>query len=194
MKDSHNDMREVIIDAARGIFSRFGFKKTTMDETAEAAYKAKSSIYHYFESKDEIYKSVIEKESTVLKEELIKAVSNVDDPQEKLRVYILTRMNVLNRLLNFHQALKEDYLKHLSFIEQIRGKYYRDEVRMIGNILNEGKKKGIFIIKDVEITAQAIIIALKGFEFPLMIEDNNIDTEKKLDNLLEILFYGIVTV
>jgi len=48
---------------------------------------------------------------------------------------------------------------------------------MIGKILSDGKKKGIFIIKDIEITAQVIIIALKVFEFPLMIEGNNIDTD-----------------
>jgi len=47
MAKLEKDVREIIIEAARGIFARFGFRKTTMDEIAQLAHKAKSSIYHY---------------------------------------------------------------------------------------------------------------------------------------------------
>jgi AcrR family transcriptional regulator len=42
--------RKVIVTAGK-IFSRYGFKKTTMDEIAKALKMGKSSIYYYFESK-----------------------------------------------------------------------------------------------------------------------------------------------
>jgi len=192
MKRSQNNVREVIINAARGIFSRFGFKKTTMDEIAQAAYKAKSSIYHYFENKEEIFKSVVEKEGAVLKEEIMNAINRENTPQKKLRTYVLTRMYILNRLVNFHQVIKEEYVEYYSFIEKLREKHYKDEIRMIEKILKEGREGDVFLIKNIEFTAQAILTALKGFEYPLAMETDVSEIEEKLDNLLEVLFYGIL--
>ena len=84
MPHSKNDMKEIIINASRNIFARFGFKKTTVDEIANSLYKTKSFIYHYFKSKEEIFQSVVEKESAVLKEEIINAVNLEENPQKKL--------------------------------------------------------------------------------------------------------------
>ncbi|MBW1764978.1 MAG: helix-turn-helix transcriptional regulator, partial [Deltaproteobacteria bacterium] len=39
------NIREIIINVARNIFAKFGFRKTTMEEIAQAARKGKSSIY-----------------------------------------------------------------------------------------------------------------------------------------------------
>ena len=186
------DVRELIINVSRGIFARFGFKKTTMDEIAQAAHKAKSSIYHYFRSKEEIFQTVVEKESRQLKEEITDAINREGTPQKKLRAYVVTRMQVLNRMANIYSALKDEYLEHYSFIEKVRKKHLNDEVTMIKNILKEGVERRIFIISNLDLTAFAIITALKGLEYPLAMEDESSQTEKGIENLLDILFNGIV--
>ncbi len=43
--------RENILKIAREIFSKYGFKKTTLDDIANAVRKGKSSLYYYFKSK-----------------------------------------------------------------------------------------------------------------------------------------------
>ena len=195
MKDiaeKQKEVRDIIIDVARNIFARFGYRKTTMDEIAQATHKGKSSIYHYFNSKVDIFQAVVEKESQLLKEEISKAVSRIDSPQKELRVYIITRMHILKRLGNFYSALKDEYFEHYSFIENMREKYFRDETNLIKDILNRGVKKGIFIVEDLELTAFAIITALKGFEYLWATENNVSKTEKSIDCLLSILFKGIV--
>ncbi|MBC8461550.1 MAG: helix-turn-helix transcriptional regulator [Deltaproteobacteria bacterium] len=45
---------ELIIKTAQELFARFGFNKTTVDEIAQKAHIGKSTIYHYFESKEEL--------------------------------------------------------------------------------------------------------------------------------------------
>ena len=42
-----SEVRAEIIHVARKIFTRYGFKKTTMEEIAAASRKGKSSIYYY---------------------------------------------------------------------------------------------------------------------------------------------------
>jgi len=192
MLNSEKDVKEMIIEAARGIFARFGFSKTTMDEIAKAAYKAKSSIYHYFKSKEEIFREIVVKESRTLKEEITKAINQEDNPQKKLRAYVITRMHTLQKLANFYSALKDEYLKHYEFIEKVRKNHDREEMEIIKEILRDGNEKGVFDIKDLEVTAFAIIVALKGLEYRWVQETDVSKIEKGIDSLLAILFNGIV--
>ncbi|CUT00104.1 TetR/AcrR family transcriptional regulator [Candidatus Chrysopegis kryptomonas] len=180
-----------IVEIAREIFAKFGFKKTTMDEIAKAIKKAKSSLYYYFQSKEEVFQAVIEQEADLLREKIEKAMSQEDTPQGKLRAYVITRMKALRQLANFYSALKDEYLENFKFIEKFRRKYDEEEIQTISKILSDGVKRGVFNVKDVEMTALAILIALKGFE-SWIFQGNIRWSEKDIDNLLDVLFYGIV--
>lgn len=187
-----DEVKEAIVNVARHIFSRFGFKKTTMDEIAIASRKGKSSIYYYFASKEEIFQAVVEKEASILKQELIKANNETDSPAQKLKTHVLIRMRTMEKLANFYSAIKDDYLGHLDFIEKIRKKYDQEEIQMMENILAEGVKDGIFEIDDTSLAAIAIVTALKGMEIPLFWGVEEKDLETRLDHLIHILFNGIM--
>lgn len=181
-----------IIDIARNIFTHFGFKKTTMEEIAHATRKGKSSIYYYFGSKEDIFKAVVEKEAEELKEELYRKISEIEDPIERLKVYITVRMRKLNQLTNFYTALKSDYLSHLEFIEQIRKSYDLDEIRVVAGIIQDGIESGKFAVEDPQLSAVAIVTAMKGLEVPLFLNKEHANFEVRLNNLINFLFYGIV--
>ena len=186
------DVKEQIIDVSRKIFARYGFKKTTMDEIANSLYKGKSSIYHYFKSKEEIFKEVIKKEYTHLKHRIYEALEKQDSPVEKLRTYILTRLKVLLSLSNFYAALKNDYFECLGLIEQIRETYVREEIEIFEGILQEGIDKGVFVIKNKEVTAHTIITVLKALEHDWAMAENRNELEGNVSSMLDIFFYGIV--
>ncbi len=185
------EIRDHIIEAARGIFSRFGFKKTTMDEIAMAMHKGKSSIYYYFISKEEIFAAVVEKEANILRNDLHNALKDISDPKEKLKAYITTRMYGFKRLSNFYEAIKSDYLSHLDFINKIRVKYDENEIKNISDILQEGLNAEIFKIDDINLASIAIFTAIKGLEIPLFWSVDDHDLDKRIDSLLSILFYGM---
>ncbi len=187
-----DEVKEAIVNVARHIFSRFGFKKTTMDEIAIASRKGKSSIYYYFASKEEIFQAVVEKEASILKQELIKASNEADDPAEKLKVHVLVRMRTLEKLANFYSAIKDDYLGNLDFIEKIRKKYDQEEIQMMEKILVKGVADGKFEIDDTKLAAIAIVTALKGMEIPLFWGVEEKDVERRLDHLIHILFNGVM--
>jgi len=188
----HEEARTKIVETARNIFTHFGFKKTTMEEIALATRKGKSSIYYYFSSKEEIFKAVVEKEAEELKAELYKKISDIEDPIERLKVYITVRMRKLNKLTNFYSALKSDYLSHFEFIEQIRKSYDLDEIRIVTGIIQEGIEKNKFSVEDPNLSAVAIVTAMKGLEVPIFTSKEHGNFEIRLDNLVNFLFYGIV--
>ena len=190
-RTAKEDVKTFIINVAQKTFSHFGFKKTTVDDIAQAARKGKSSIYYYFNSKEEIFEAVVKKEATILKEELLKEVNTTDDPKEKIKKYILVRMDGIKKLGNFYNAIKNDYLSSFESVEKLRIKYDEEEHNLIKNILQDGIEKNVFYIKNTDKTAKAIVTAMKGLEIPLIISDNEHEIEDRLDDLLDILYYGI---
>ena len=165
MREKKEDVKELIINKAREIFALYGFRKTTVDDIARASRKAKSSIYHYFKSKESIFQAVIEKEGSILKTEIMKTIKNEPDPQKKLISYFIFRMKALKRVANFYTAFKDEYLENYRFIQKIRKDYDTYEINTIKSILKEGVNKGIFVIKNIEMTAVAIVTAQKGMEY-----------------------------
>ena len=186
-----DETRDKILNVAATIFSKFGFHKTTVDEIARAAHKAKGSVYYHFKSKEELFQGVIDKEFQILRGELIKAIDSGNNAKEKLANYITVRMKTLNELTNFYDALKNDYLTYLGFIEQIRQRYDNEETILIKSILTGGVNNNEFEINNVEIAAPAILTALKGLEIPFFIEDKYNEEEIRLNELIAILIRGI---
>jgi len=184
--------KKVIITAGQ-IFSRYGFKKTTMDEIAKALKMGKSSIYYYFESKEEIFEAVVLYEANVLRNELTKAIKAVESPVDKMKNYVFVRMKAFEKLSNYYNAIFDKNLDHFDFIERIREKYDREELAILRLILFDGTRKKVFNMENSEYTALAIQTTLKGLEVPLFWKKKEVNIGKRLDAILDVLFYGIVS-
>ncbi len=52
--------RERIVRAATEVFLRFGFRKTSMDDVAKAAAISRQGLYLHFETKDILFRAVVE--------------------------------------------------------------------------------------------------------------------------------------
>lgn len=189
--DFKDEVRDNIIEVARSMFSRYGYKKTTVDDIAINSKKAKSSLYYYFKSKEEIFEAVVDKEADIIREKLLNVINNHKIKSiNKLKEYIHIRMNSVRDMVNFYEAMKNEFLTDLDFIEKIRRKYDDQEIMLIENILISGNDENIFNIKDTKLTSLAIVTAMRGLEIPLFSEKHSF--EEKVDGLLNILFYGII--
>ena len=186
------EFRIKIIISARQIFSRFGFKKTTMDEIAKALKIGKSSIYYYFDSKEAIFKSVVLYEANILRNELTAAIKSVESPVGKMKNYVYVRMKSFEKLSNYYNAIFDKNLDHYDFIEAIRKKYDREELAILRLILYDGARKKVFNIENSEYTAMAVQTALKGLEVPLFWQRKEDHIEHRLNAILDVLFYGII--
>ncbi len=183
--------KKMILEAAQEVFGRYGFRKTTMEDIARGARKGKSSLYHYFNSKEEIFKEVIEKEVDELKKEIEKTIAAEKSFKEKIRLYVITRMRAIKRLANLYTAFEEEYYESYSFIQEFRQKYDEYEIGFIGGILKDGVEQGVFKIKDVGLTAFSIFTAIKGLEYYWATKHDEASLEKNLRSLMDVLFYGI---
>ena len=186
------EYRKKIIITSGQIFSRYGFRKTTMDEIAKALKMGKSSIYYYYKSKEDIFEAVVLYEANILRNELTTAIKSVDSPIGKMEKYVFVRMKAFEKLANYYNAIFDKNLDHFEFIETIREKYDREEIAILRLILYDGVRKKIFNVENSEYTALAIQTTMKGLEVPLFWKKKEVDIDHRLKAILDVLFNGIV--
>ena len=186
------EYRKKIIHVAGQIFSRYGFRKTTMDEIAKALNMGKSSIYYYFKSKEAIFEAVALYEANVLRNKLTTAIKSVESPIDKMKEYIFVRMKSFENLSNYYNAIFDKDLNHFDFIEMIREKHDREELAILRLILYIGSRRNVFAITDSEYTALAIQATMKGLEAPMFWKRKEVNIEHRLNAILEVLFNGIL--
>ena len=186
------ETRDTIIQIARNVFGKYGFQKTSMNQIANANRKGKSSLYYYFNSKEDVFKAVLQQEASMLKGQILASIAEYDDPKDKIRAYVHIRMDGFKNMLNLYDAIRNEYLSHLPFIENARQNYDQEEQNIIKSILDDGITRDFFAISDTAIASLAIVTAMKGLEFPFFVSDQTTDViENQIEALLNILFYGL---
>ena len=82
------DKRQQILQAARQVAAREGFHQATMQKVAaEAGLKTPSLIYWYFKNKKELFQTMMEELSPILRQ-LPNLWSRIDDPPEEVLLFI----------------------------------------------------------------------------------------------------------
>jgi len=188
-------VRAELVKAARKAFTARGFTKTTMDDIARAAGKAKSTLYYYFESKEDAFRTVIDFEGKMLKTVLLEIIVDPHrNARQKIHDYILTRWQEFEKLGNFYLTMRREFLENYDFVQKYRYKYDELEVQLISTILKQGIESKEFNIvpEDIEVVALTIVLSMKALEIPFFAEDKYHAIESKLKALIDILFYGIV--
>ena len=185
-------LKQEIIAVAGKIFDTFGFRKTTMGDIADGIKKRKSSIYYYFKSKEEIFQSVVLQEAKEFRRAIIRAIKQEKSPHNKLKAYVITRMNIIDSLGNFNTALQDKRLMHIDFVVRLKNLYDEEEIRLFKNILLEGVEKNAFQIYDIELAATSFITAMRGMERTILQNKDAPDIDKQIEAIIDIIFYGIV--
>jgi TetR/AcrR family transcriptional regulator, regulator of autoinduction and epiphytic fitness len=68
--------REQVLSVALGVFGRYGFRKTSMDEVARSADISRQGLYFYFESKEALFRAAVRQE---LDTALTEVAQSLDD-------------------------------------------------------------------------------------------------------------------
>ena len=56
---SESDRRGHVLDVAMGVFARFGFRKTSMEEVARASHLSRQGLYLHFATKEQLFHAAV---------------------------------------------------------------------------------------------------------------------------------------
>ena len=129
----------------------------------------------------------------ILRNKLSTIVDNVEiDAAEKLKIYLLKRMEVLNEAANYHEILKADFFEHFDFIDDLRNDLDEWEKENLQKIIEQGISNGEFAdIKDMDVLLDIFIMVLKGLEIPFYLQDKYEKYSPYFEGLMGILTKGL---
>ena len=87
--------RDKLMDVARQLFAKKGIENTTMADIATASERGRRTVYSYFASKQEIYNSILERESDQLVSRIRQVADTALTPTDKVKAFIIERINML---------------------------------------------------------------------------------------------------
>ncbi|TCN64713.1 TetR/AcrR family transcriptional regulator [Acetobacteroides hydrogenigenes] len=183
--------RETILDVSRNVFGEMGYYNATINDIALACNRGRRTIYTYFKSKDEIYNEVIKVESAKMAAELQSYFSNIIDPREKLRMYIVKRMEIIRNLVYAHTALKTCFFKEKAHLDLIRREFDKEEVKILLSILDEGIRRNVFQVLNMSLTAHNLLVTLKAFESSFMEMNPDEALKQRQLDIIRIVIFGV---
>lgn len=158
--------RAKLVDVARQLFAKKGVEATTMNDIAVASKKGRRTLYTYFKSKEQIYMAVVESELEMLSNKMEEVAHKSLAPDEKVLELISTHLDMVKMVVYRNGTLRADFFRDIWRVEGKRKNFDTKEIRLLREILEEGKSSGIFDIDNVDITADIIHYCVKGIEVP----------------------------
>jgi AcrR family transcriptional regulator len=154
--------RDKILDCAEQLFARRGFAAIGLAEVAEKAGLGKSSLFHHFHSKAQLYAAVLARLLARIEEPLIRALAAGGTPAERLDRWIdalvdeLATHRTYARLL-LRSLFEDDELAGDLPEEQEANAIIRRLAASVSRLLREGMTTGAFRPASVPHTLQTLI-------------------------------------
>ena len=166
-----------LVDVARQLFAKMGVENTTMNDIALASKKGRRTLYTYFKSKEEIYMAVVESELDILSDIMKRVVEKDISPDQKIIEMIYTRLDAVKEVVYRNGTLRATFFRDIwrvekvrkSFdlrVEKVRKRFDAKEIQLFKDVLHEGVEKGVFLVDDIDMTAELVHYSVKGIEVP----------------------------
>jgi AcrR family transcriptional regulator len=187
-------IKEEILNGARELFERFGFKKTTMEDIARQIGKSKSALYYYYKTKEEIFEAVILGEIEASQTLVAEAVKKEESAGSKFRVLFTSLLEGVKQKANKFSIFKSDlYENHFLFdgIVKKRDSYIEE---LIKDILILGiSQRQVKMMNNAEMSLWAVMIntTLKATANKIFLEDDFNLTSNQLVFIADALFNGV---
>ena len=183
--------KEVVIDTARELFSKYGYKKVSMDEIAAKAGVTKKTIYMYFSSKEELLKYFIQ-------EEILNMEKLVEDIEAKNLDFFETVNQAIYAILQYRK--KQEFLTLISReAEWLKNPVIIDSLKMIDNKIQNyirrklefAKEKGYIDYKDLDVTTFLIYKMYIALIIEWNDQNEDLDEQMVAQSISEILRKGL---
>src|SRR5579863_1916987 len=153
------DRRGQILHIAAKHFAEFGYGATTIRKIADSAQILSGSIYHHFDTKDEILDGIIRDAVAFIAADTIRIANAACDPEIKLVALILLSLRELTRDQEAHSILYNErrFLRHNPNFAYV-AKFKIDMYCAWQAVIEEGSKSGRFKPSiDVFLTISTIV-------------------------------------
>lgn len=127
-------IRQELLDEGRELFARYGLKKTTMTDLTTPVDIAPSTFYQFFDSKEELYLAVLERETERFYERATTPLEEQSEPEQAIREYLHVLFEELETNPLIERVLADDELEQLGHLYS-EDEFLEQRARELGYIM-----------------------------------------------------------
>lgn len=191
--DLSEERRGQILEAAAAVFARRGFHESRMDDIAAEAGVSKGTLYWYFESKDDLIQTLLDR---MIEQEIAQAETfmEMDIPtSEKMERLTDVVVEDIKRMKPLMPILFEFFslMMRRNTIKEVLGGYYQSYIDAMLPIVEDGIQRGEFKKVDPEEVTIAIGSIIEGTIFLWAALPEVVDIERHIRKGIRLIVRGI---
>ncbi len=165
-----NSSKEKIMEAAVELFERYGYEKTTLEDIAGRIGKTKTSVYYYFDGKQDILREVLSREFAAVQSKLIETWAKSFEKEPcRFKEYLKARMTLIIGMRVYPQFTVNQYSDSANgvsgIVREVRDVFDRWEKDYFLQVCVKGREIGA--LKEgvhPEAFSEMLLTLLKGIE------------------------------
>jgi TetR/AcrR family fatty acid metabolism transcriptional regulator len=138
------DKREAIMRAATKVFARSGYFNSKVADVAREAGVADGTVYLYFKSKEEILRSIFERNTSEAVRAGREELAKIEDPREKLRRIARHHLERLGADRDLAIVFQVELRGTTKFMEEFSAAGLAEYLGLIREVFEEGQAAGFF--------------------------------------------------
>jgi len=176
---------ETILSVSAKLFLEKGFDKTSMMDIAKTAGISKGAIYHHFQSKDEIIKSVTERQAQSVKDAMESFLSETSSLSGKEQLQLILERNFENQKAHYLDDVMSVRMKSAEFVLSYMQSCVNKDSVFVSEIIKRGIADGSLVTNSPDECAEVFLLLLNVWCDPAVFDC----TGDKLSSRLKFLQY-----
>ncbi len=130
-----DELKEIILSASRKIIEKEGFQNLSARRIAKAIRYTPGTLYNFFKNLDELILQINSETLDLLHEELLKAISNINNKEQVINNICKCYINFSFKHFNFWSMLYEHHFPRPE--GEKLPKWYQDKIDKIFKLIEE---------------------------------------------------------
>lgn len=183
-----------IIAAAQRVFSKLGFHNARMSDIADETGLSKGTLYLYFDSKDQIIITLLEQLFEPELQRLRQLIDQEDVPaRDRILRYTERVIKDMQRSIKWMPVAYE--FLSLAFrrdtVQKVLQKYYREHMKIMVPIIEQGIARGEFKAHDPQEAAIALGAIYEGTALLWVYDQETVDISDHIQSGVELVLSGL---
>jgi AcrR family transcriptional regulator len=183
-----HEKTEHVLAAARDVFLRYGYRRVTMGDIAEAAQMSRPALYLVFPSKEQIFTEVVARSLAESLDEIRKGVTRFKTAEEKVafafEVWAVRSFDLMNASPDARDLLESSY----EFATEVTTKAAADFEGLLAEVLEPLVRKQTALKLSALQIARILRTSVHGFKNA---SKNSADLRQLIQEMYTIVFASI---
>jgi TetR/AcrR family transcriptional regulator len=155
--------RDRVFAAAAAEFAARGYAGANMDRIARAARLNKAMIYYHFDNKAALYRAILRDMFGAVRSAVAQVAAAPISPEEKIRQYVDAIATAAEARPHFPPIWLRELAEGGEHVDAATLEYLRDVLAVLGRIIADGRRRGVFHAVNPMLLQGAIIAPLMFF-------------------------------